>query len=465
MRTDYVPHSEGDIRRMLAAIDARSTDDLFFEVPQEVRLSRPLALTAGRSESEVAEELSRLAATDTPASSLASFMGAGVYDHYVPACVDAIVGRSEFTTAYTPYQPERSQGLLRAIFEFQTLVCELTGLDVANASMYDGGTALAEAAFLVTAETGRSELLVSPAVHPEYRQVLDTLTAGAGARTRLTALTDGAATCAAEAAALAGPETAAVVIQQPNFFGAFEDVAAFAHLAHSLGALLIVVADPLALGLLEAPGAFGADIVCGEAQAFGNPMNYGGPGLGFLAASKRLTRRMPGRLVGETRDIRGRRGYVLTLQTREQHIRRQRATSNICSNHALNALATTVYLGWLGREGLPELGDLCAKKAAYLRRILLDIPGVTAFTAGPVFREFTLRLPRPAAEVVDALVSRGFLAGVPVSRFAGSFGAPASLSTEDLLLVAVTERRTREQMDALAAALATELADAQVTHG
>jgi glycine dehydrogenase subunit 1 len=459
--TDYVPHSALDVRAMLDAVRAESIDGLFDDVPDAVRRRELLALPAGLSEAEVSREMRRLAAANTPATSLVSFLGAGVYDHYVPAVVDSIVSRSEFATAYTPYQPERSQGVLQTIFEFQTAICELTGMDVSNASMYDAGTALAEAALLAGRQTRRGKVVVSAGVHPEYRQVLATETLYNSPRPQVVDLPAGAVTDLEAVRAAVDVDTAAVVVQQPNFFGALEDLAAAAEIAHAAGALLVVVADPLSLGLLEAPGRLGADIVVGEAQVFGNSMSFGGPGLGYMAVTTKLMRRLPGRLVGETVDIEGKRGFVLTLQTREQHIRRQKATSNICSNHALNALAALVHLSWLGREGLAELGLLCARKTAYLRQALLAVPGVTAFTAGPVFREFAVRLPVPAAQFVAALVPQGFLAGVPAARFAARF---AGADLDGVLLVAVTEKRTRAEMDAFVAAVATHLASVEVAH-
>jgi len=440
---------------MLAAVKAAGMDELFADVPEEVRRREPLALPAGLSEADTLDRLRELAARNTPATRLVSFLGAGIYDHYVPAVVDAVIGRSEFFTAYTPYQPERSQGVLQSIFEFQTAVTELTGLAVANASMYDAGTALAEAAVLAGSQTRRGLVAVSAGVHPEYGQVLATESVGLGPCPQIVPLAPGGATDPERLRAAVGPDTAAVVLQQPNFFGALEDLRAAAAIAHAAGALFIVVADPVTLGLLESPGAAGADIAVGEAQAFGNPMSFGAPGVGYMAVSRPLMRRIPGRLVGETVDLEGRRGFVLTLQTREQHIRREKATSNICSNHALNALAALVHLSWLGKQGLPELGALCARKAGYLRARLLDVPGVRAFTLGPVFREFAVRTPLPAAELVERLVPQGFLAGVPVSRFAGLFPAGETLAgLEDVLLVAVTEKRTRAQMDDFVAALA-----------
>jgi glycine dehydrogenase subunit 1 len=448
---------------MLAVVGAAGVEDLFSEIPEEVRRREPLALPAPLSEVELLGDLRRLAAADTPATSLISFLGAGVYDHYVPAVVDAVVSRSEFATAYTPYQPERSQGVLQTIFEYQTAICELTGMEVSNAGMYDAGTALAEAALLAGGQTRRRRIVLSAGVHPEYRQVLATETAGYGLRPQIVDLPAGAATDPRALAAAVDADTAAVVLQQPDFFGALEDLAAAAEVAHAAGALFVVVADPVSLGLLEAPGALGADVVVGEAQAFGNAMAFGGPGLGFMAVTRKLMRRIPGRLVGETLDADGKRGFVLTLQTREQHIRRQKATSNICSNHALNALAALVHLTWLGKQGLPQLAELCVRKATYLRARLLELPGVDAFTAGPVLREFAVRVPGSAADLVEALVPRGILAGVPVGRFAAQFDAGADL--DGVLLVAVTEKRTRAEMDAFVAAVADHMRAAEADRG
>jgi glycine dehydrogenase subunit 1 len=363
--TDYVPHTGEDVREMLAAIGVASVDDLFTDIPAALRLQRPLDLPAGCAESELAAALQGLAGEDRPASSLVSFLGAGVYDHYVPAVVDAVVGRSEFLTAYTPYQPERSQGVLQSIFEFQTAICELTGLQVSNASLYDGGTAVVEAAFLAHAQTGRRRVVVSRGVHPEYRQVLATETAGcapAGCGPAPAEVDCVAGVTSIEALrAAVDDQTAAVILQQPSFFGGLEDMAAAAGFAHEAGALFVAVVDPLSLGLLQPPGAYGADVAVGDGQPLGQRMNFGGPHFGFMAARQELVRRMPGRIVGQTVDVEGKRGFVLTFQTREQHIRREKATSNICSNQALNALAALVYLGWLGKQGLPELALLCAR--------------------------------------------------------------------------------------------------------
>jgi glycine dehydrogenase subunit 1 len=445
-----VPHSDEDLQAMLTAVGVSSIDELFDDIPEEVRLRAGLDLPAALAESELVTALETLAARNTPATKAISFLGAGAYDHYVPAVVDAITGRSEFYTAYTPYQPERSQGVLQAIFEYQTAICELTGLEVSNASLYDGATALAEAAFMAHAETKRTKIVVSETVHPEYRQVLATETRGLGLEIVEVARDGGGLTDTAALARAVDEQTAAVALQHPNIFGGLEDMEAAALAAHAAGALSIAVVDPLSLGVLRPPGEYDADIAVGEGQAMGNYLNFGGPYLGFMGARERLLRRMPGRIVGETVDVEGKRGFVLTLQTREQHIRRERATSNICSNQALNALAALVYLSWLGRAGLPELGELCARKADYLRGRLLELPGVEPFTGGPVFREFAVRLPLPASEAVAALAPAGFLAGVSAGRWWPEL--------EDVLLVAVTERRTREQMDAFVAELRRFLA-------
>jgi glycine dehydrogenase subunit 1 len=445
MSVRFVPHSHDDVHAMLAAIGAATVDDLFADIPPEVRLAARLDLPEPAAESEVTAELEALAGRDRPAAGLVSFLGGGIYDGYVPAVVGAIVGRSEFLTSYTPYQPERSQGALQAIFEFQTAICELTALDVSNASLYDGATALTEAVLLAAAHTRRQDgtAVVSGAVHPEYRQVLATQTRGFGPRIVEVEDDGGGRTDTAARRAAVDEATAAVVLQQPSFFGGIEDMAAAAQIAHDAGALLVAVVDPLSLGVLAPPGEYGADVAVGEGQSLGGAQAYGGPGFGFMSSREPLIRRMPGRIAGETVDSEGRRGFVLTLQTREQHIRRQNATSNICSNHALNALAGLVYLSWLGRDGLSELALHLARKAAYLREALLALPGVEPYTQGPVFREFALRLPGKAGDLVAALAARGCLAGLDLGRFRPDL--------EDVLLVAVSERRTRAELDAFVA--------------
>ena len=436
----FVPHSDDDGREMLAAVGVDSLDDLFATIPEEVRFAGRLDLPEPAAEADVLRELTALAARNRPATELVSFLGGGVYDSYVPAVIDAITSRSEFLTSYTPYQAERSQGVLQAIFEYQTAICELTGLDVSNASMYDGATALAEAVILATTHGGHGgKVVVSGGVHPEYRRVLATETRGLGPAPVIAPDDGGGLTDMAALRAAVDGETAAVVVAQPSFFGGIEDVAEVVRIAHEAGALAIVVADPLALGMLATPGEQGADIAVGEGQSLGNYQNFGGPGFGFFAARKELTRRMPGRIVGETVDVHGKRGFVLTLQTREQHIRREHATSNICSNHALNALAGLVYLSWLGKEGLPALGLQLVRTAAYLRERLLALPGVEPYTRGPVFREFAVRLPVAAGELVAALAERGYLAGLDLGRFEPKL--------DHVLLLAVSERRTRAEID------------------
>jgi glycine dehydrogenase subunit 1 len=438
---------------MLSSVGAASLDELFADVPEQVRLDRPLDLPTGLSEAELAAEMTSLAARNVPATELVSFLGAGVYDHYVPAVIDALVSRSEFLTAYTPYQPERSQGVLQSIFEYQTAICELTGLDVSNASLYDGGTAVAESAFLASAKTRRSGIVVSTGVHPEYRQVLHTESYGCAPQgcggNVIEVPCDGGLTSVDALRDAVDDQTAAVIVQTPSFFGGLEHMDQAAAVAHDAGALFVAVCEPLSLGVLQPPAAYGADVAVGDGQPLGQPMSFGGPHLGFMAVRGDLVRMMPGRLVGETVDAEGQRGYVLTFQTREQHIRREKATSNICSNQALNALAALAYLGWLGKQGLPELALLCARKADYLRERLLALPGVEPYTVGAVFREFAVRLPLPAAGVVRALEPQGFLAGLDAGRFYDGL--------DDVLLIAVTERRTKAQMDAFVAALARHL--------
>jgi glycine dehydrogenase subunit 1 len=438
----FVPHAPQDVREMLAAVGVATLDELFESIPAEVRFAGRLDLPEPAAEADVLRELATLAGRNRPVGDLISFLGGGIYDTYVPAVVDAVTSRAEFLTSYTPYQAERSQGVLQAIFEFQTAICELTGLDVSNASMYDGATALAEAAILAAGHSGRAggKLVVSGSVHPEYVQVLTTETHGLGPAPVVVASDGGGLTDLAALRAAVDHQTAAVVVSQPSFFGGIEDVAAVAAIAHEAGALLIVVADPLALGILASPGEQGADIAVGEGQSLGNYQNFGGPGFGFFAARQELVRRMPGRIVGETVDADGKRGFVLTLQTREQHIRRESATSNICSNHALNALAGLVYLSWLGKEGLPALGLQLARSADYLRGRLLVLPGVVPYTRGPVVREFAVRLPVAAADLVAALTEHGYLAGLDLGRF--------NPALDHVLLLSVSERRTRAEIDA-----------------
>jgi glycine dehydrogenase subunit 1 len=434
----FAPQTDDDVREMLRAIGVASLDDLFHQIPETVRLDRPLDLPDGVSEMEIVADLRRLAARNRNADELVCFAGAGAYDHYVPAVVWSIAGRSEFYTSYTPYQPELSQGVLQALFEYQSMICELTALEVSNASLYDGSTALAEAVNLARSTPGRDRVLVSAALDPRHIDTLRTYGRGAGYEPELFDVVDGRGGHPEVA-----EDVACVVVQHPNAFGLLEPARELFGTAHAGGARAIQVFDPLSLGVLAPPGELRADVAVAEGQPLGNHLNFGGPYLGVIATRLDDVRRLPGRIVGETLDVDGRVGYVLTLQAREQHIRREKATSNICTNQTLMAIAATVYLSWLGPEGLEELGRQCVSKAAYAAERLTDVPGVELlFPDAPFFKEFPLRLPRPADEVLDALIERGYLGGVPLPHADGQ-----------ALLVAVTERRSREEVDGLALAL------------
>jgi glycine cleavage system P protein (glycine dehydrogenase) subunit 1 len=439
----FAPHTDDDVREMLARIGLDGLDALFDQIPPSVRLDRPLDLPEGVSEMEILADLRGLAAADRSADDLICFAGAGAYDHYVPSVVWALAGRSEFYTSYTPYQPELSQGVLQALFEYQSMICELTGLEVSNASLYDGATALAEAVNLARSAPGRDRVLVSEAVDPRYVETLRTYGRGAGYEPEVFPVKDGRG-----GDPQVGDDVAAVIVQHPNRYGILEPARELFGAAHAGGARAIQVFDPLSLGVLAPPGELRADIAVAEGQVLGNHLNFGGPYLGIIATRLDDVRRMPGRIVGETLDVDGTVGYVLTLQAREQHIRREKATSNICTNQTLMAIAATVYLSWLGPEGLAELGRRCAAKAAYAAERLSRIPGVEPlFPGAPFFKEFALRLPRPADQVRDELIERGFLAGVPLPDADGR-----------ALLVAVTERRTKAEIDALAGAMGEALA-------
>jgi glycine dehydrogenase subunit 1 len=441
----YQPHTDADITTMLARLGLRDVDELFAPIPAGLRAPAGLDLPRPHAEQEIAAELGRLAGRNRHLDELVCFLGAGVYDHYVPSVVWYLAGRGEFATSYTPYQPEMSQGVLQTLFEYQTLISELTGLEVSNASLYDGASAVAEAATMVAAATRRHEILVSAALAPRVRELLETYAAGLSLKLVEVGALDGV-TDLDEARSKAGDQTAALLLAQPNFFGVVEDVAAAAELAHSVGAKLVTTFDPLSAGLLEPPGRLGADVVVGEGQSLGNHPNFGGPAFGFLACAAADVRRLPGRLAGETVDADGGRAYTLTLQAREQHIRRENATSNICTNQTLNAIAAAVYLAWLGPRGLDELAERCLRAARYTAATLTAIDGVRlAFPDKPFVKEFTLRLPADPAEVCRRLADRGYLAGLPLAGLAPGL--------DDGLLVAVTERRTRAEIDGLAAAL------------
>jgi glycine dehydrogenase subunit 1 len=438
----FAPHTEDDVRAMLDALGLDSLDRLFDQIPASVRLDRPLDLPEGVSEMEVVEDLRRLAGRNRSADDLVCFAGGGAYDHYVPAVVWSLAGRSEFATSYTPYQPELSQGVLGVLFEYQSMICELTAMEVSNASLYDGATALAEAVNMARSATGRDRVLVSAALDPRFLEALRTYGRGAGYEPEVFEAPGGRG-----GAPEVGEDVAAVIVQHPNRYGILEPARGLLARAREGGARAIQVFDPLSLGVLAPPGELGADICVAEGQVLGNHLSFGGPYLGVIAARMVDVRRLPGRIVGETVDVDGRTGYVLTLQAREQHIRREKAVSNICTNQTLLAIAAAIYLAWLGPEGLRELGRRCAAKARYAAERLTAIPGVELlFPGAPFFKEFALRLPGPAAEIRDALVDRGFLAGVPLEDADGR-----------ALLVAVTERRTRAEIDAFAEALAEVL--------
>src|SRR5687767_3439678 len=449
MATRYIANTPAEQKQMLQTIGAGSIEELLVRVPAKARMSRPLALPPALAEADLVRHLRALAATNADADRFACFVGGGSYDHYVPSPINHLISRGEFFTAYTPYQPEASQGTLRTIYEYQTMIAELTGMDVANASIYDGASSLAEAALMAHAVTDRREVVLARGVNPLYRRVTAAYCDGAGVRLRDAAGPDGVLDLDA-ARKLVTSKTAALVIQSPNFFWILEDAAAAAEVAHAGGALLGVVADPVNPGVLEGPGRRGADIVVGEGQGLGVPMSFGGPNLGVFAAKAALVRRMPGRLVGATVDRDGARGFVLTLQTREQHIRRAKATSNICTNVALCALVATIYLSTVGKEGLVKVGELSTRKAHYAAERLTRVPGVSLRFAQPFFKEFTLKLSKPPDKVVARLAKQRILPGVPLKQF--------DRALADCLLVAVTEKRTKAEIDAYAAALSTVLA-------
>ncbi|HZT66346.1 MAG TPA: aminomethyl-transferring glycine dehydrogenase subunit GcvPA [Acidimicrobiales bacterium] len=435
----YVPHTDEEIDAMLAFVGVASLDELYGAVPGALRLAGGLDLAPGLSEPDVLAAVSGLAGRNR-AAELVCFAGAGAYDHEIPAATRALAGRSEFVTAYTPYQPEVSQGVLQALFEYQTLLCRLSGMEISNASLYDGANACVEAANLAVAATGRQQLWVSQGLHPHWRQTLATFAAGTGHEMVEAPLADGTTRWPADG------EPAAVIVQSPNFLGCLEDLHGARHAADAAGALMVVARDPVASGLLRTPGELGADVVVGEGQPFGIPLSYGGPYLGLFTTRQSLVRRLPGRLVGETVDTEGRRAYVTTLRAREQDIRREKASSNVCTNQTLMAVAAAIQLSWLGTAGLRELAVRCARGTRYCREALLAIDGVEPAAPAPVLREFAVRTPVPPTALVERLADEGFLAGVAVDEgFEGT-------DYQGSLLVAVTERRTRAEIDAFAAA-------------
>ncbi len=460
--SSYISTTPDDLRDMLAAIGVGSLDELFDGIPAGVRLENGLDLPAGMPEQDVYAHLLDLARKNVSAEDEVTFLGAGMYDHYVPAVIDMLMSRSEFLTPYTPYQPEISQGGLQVMFEYQTAMTELTGLPVSNASVYEGPSAVAAAGYLAKLANGKGTYVVSAGLHPHSAQTLRTLAVGYGIEVVEVPLKDGVTDPEAWAAAI-GDDTSAVFFQNPNFLGAVEDATSLAAAAKNGagGDRVIVVGqyDPITLGILAPPGECGVDVAVGEGQALGNRLDFGGPSFGFFCATEAYLRRMPGRIAGETKDVDGRRGFVLTLQTREQHIRREKATSNICTSQALNALGGVVYLSWLGKQGIVELGELLLQRTHYARQTLSAVDGVSTLHDQPVIREFALDLDVDGVEGVERVISRcsadGFNPGYPLGRDPG--GHPTGL------LVALTEQRTRAQIDQLASVLAGAVAAERAT--
>ncbi len=442
----YTSATAADRGEMLATIGMGSIEDLFADIPATLRMQRGLELGVGLSEQEVYAEIKALAARNVSTEDEISFLGAGMYDHYVPAIIDSILSRSEFLTPYTPYQPEISQGGLQAMFEYQTAICELTGLPVSNASVYEGPSAVAAAGYLAKlAKGGRRRFVVSKGVHPHAIQTLRTLAHGFSMDVETVDLVDGITQLPP-----LGDDLAAIVVAQPNFLGAIEPLADLSAQARGAGALTICSCDPIPLALLRAPGEQGVDIAVGEGQSLGNRLDFGGPSFGFFATTEALMRKLPGRIAGETRDLDGARGFVLTLQTREQHIRREKATSNICTAQALNALGGVIYLSWLGARGIVELAELLAQRTAYARRCLTAIEGVTALHSQPVVREFALTLDADVGRVIARCRAHGVNPGYALGRDDPALAAG--------LLVAITELRTRAHIDRLAEVLDAALA-------
>jgi glycine dehydrogenase subunit 1 len=435
----FLSLTEQDREQMLEAIGVDSIDELFEQIPVAVRLGRPLHLEPGLSEPELVAHLSELASRNVDSGREISFLGAGIYDHYVPAVVDAVLARGEFLTAYTPYQPEMSQGVLQAIFEYQTAICELTGMDVSNASGYDGTTVAADACYVAKHATGRSKVVLAETLNPQVRQVVKTYAPGFGLDVAEVAHRDG--TIDPDELQTAAVDAACVIFQQPNFFGCLEPAPDLAAAAADAGALAVAHVDPVSLGVLEAPGAYGCALAIGEGQSAGNYQSYGGPHYGFLAARSKYIRRMPGRISGETVDSEGERGFVLTLQTREQHIRREKATSNITTNQTLLALAGLVHLSWLGPQGLREVGETCLALSYHAKERLSDAGLELVFPEKATFKEFAVRVGRPAKDAIRAARASSIHPGYALGRdYPG---------LDDALLVALTEKRTTDEIDRL----------------
>lgn len=441
MKWSYLPNTEQDRKEMLATIGVSTAEELFTHIPEKLRYNQELRLPPAMAETELVKHMRELAAQNADVNQYACFLGAGAYDHYIPSVVDHIVRRSEFYTAYTQYQPELSQGYLQVLWEYQSMICELTQMEVANASLYDGGSAVAEAAMLACGVKSRNKVLVARNVHPHYRQILTTYGRDWGFETVEISCQDGSVNLD-NLAELLTADIAAVIVQNPNFWGGIEDIRPIEKLTHAAGALLIMSVDPISLGLLATPGQYQADIVVGEGQSLGLPLSFGGPYLGFFATTQKLMRKMPGRVVGQTTDINGKRGFVLTLQAREQHIRREKATSNICSNEALCALAATVYLSAVGKEGFNHIAKLCAQKAHYAYNKLMAVPGISRVFATPFFKEFVIKLDRPMAKVNEELLAANIIGGLDLGRYYPEL--------DQCMLLCVTEKRSGQEIDRLA---------------
>lgn len=434
----FIPTTEKNRKEMLKTIGVSSIEELLQCIPESIRVKGELQLPSPLSEMELRKVLQEMASQNETTETHVCFLGGGAYDHFIPAVIDYIISRSEFSTSYTPYQPEVAQGNLQAIYEYQTLICELMAMDASNASVYDGASSLAEAALLSSGHTGREEIFISKTVHPYYRKVVATYCARSGIQLKEIPIHSGVTDLEFLKNSI-GEKTASVLIQHPNFLGILEPVEEMATLVHAVGGLFAVSVDPISLGILKPPGEYGADIATGEGQALGIPLAYGGPYLGLFAVKKALVRRLPGRLVAMTKDTQGKRGFVLTLQTREQHIRREKATSSICTNQQLCALAATIYLALMGKTGLRKVAELCVQKSHYLAERVTQIKGFQFLYPGPFFKEFAIQTPVPAKKIIQTLRKEHIFAGIDLSRF--------DYRISNALLIAVTEKRTREEMD------------------
>lgn len=456
---NFIPNTELEQREMLKEIGVRSLEELLIDIPEELRKVR-LNLEEGLSELELLKHLKRLSDKNGNLDDYISFLGAGAYDHFIPSLIKHLTSRGEFYTAYTPYQPEVSQGTLQAIYEYQTLICELTGMEVSNASMYDGASALAEAAFVAISQTRKNKIVISKAIHPEYRMVLKSYLRGMNTEIAEVEFNFGSAnstnsnsgqTDIEKLRAVVDEDTAGVLMQNPNFFGCIEPMETVSKLAHSKGALLVASVNPISLGILKPPGEYDADIAVGEGQALGNPISFGGPYLGFFATKQKFIHKLPGRLVGMSQDSQGRRGFVLTLQGREQHIRREKATSNICTNQALNALAACIYLCAIGKNGIKEVAELNLHKSHYAYQKIGSIDGFDSQFEAPFFNEFLIKSPINPDQLNKALLEKQIIGGVPLKRFYPNM--PNIPNLKNCILFCVTEMRSKEEIDALVDAL------------